>query len=178
MNTTANTFDMDAFNKAWDDFHAAMKPLTDRIGFTSFKHYKRMSEETLCFDSNLTLDGKKIGFVRNDGRGGCTDITFTDNSMWEKMNAEIDSLWTGDKSNRLSFETLVSSLAAEYAEDQEWKAYAKRAVTRGGTAFRCAAAESPTRTAQFSMLNSRNPASVQKARDEITSQGFVILAEA
>lgn len=171
-------FDMDAFNKGWDDFHLAVKPFTDRIGFSSFKHYKRLSEETLCFDSNITLDGKKVGFARNDGHGGCTDITFTDNNLWKTVNEEIDRLWTGDKKHRLSFESLLSSLAAAFAEDKEWEAYVKRAVKRGGTAFRCAKAERPSQTFQFVMLNSRNPASVQKAHDEIISQGMVVIAQA
>jgi hypothetical protein len=31
------------------------------------------SEETLAFDATVTLNGKPIGVVRNDGRGGCND---------------------------------------------------------------------------------------------------------
>ena len=171
-------FDVDAFNKAWDDFHADMKPLSDRIGFSSFKHFKSMSEETMCFSSNITLDGKKIGYAKNDGHGGCTDIHFDDVSMWDKMNAEIDRLWTGDKKHRLCFESFLSSLAAAFAEDKDWEAYAKRVLKRGGTAFRCAKLERPSQTFQFATLNSRNPASVKKAHDDIVSQGMIVIAQA
>ncbi len=34
-----------------------------------------MSEETNCFVADLYINGKKIGYVKNDGRGGCTDYT-------------------------------------------------------------------------------------------------------
>ena len=33
-----------------------------------------MSEETNCFVADLYVDGKKIGYCKNDGHGGCTDI--------------------------------------------------------------------------------------------------------
>jgi hypothetical protein len=178
MSTIHETFDMDAFDKAWDAFHAAMKPLSDRIGFTSFKHYKSMSEETMCFNANITFDGKNIGYAKNDGHGGETSIYFDDPAMWGYLNAEIRRIWDGDPKDILGLETFISSLAAAFAEDKDWAAYAKRVLKRGGTAFRCAKVERPTHTYQFATLNSRNPASVQKARDEITSQGFVIMAEA
>lgn len=177
MSNTATPIGMDAFEKAWDDFHAAMKPLSDRIGFSSFKEYKSMSEETMCFNANITLDGKKVGYARNDGQGGETAIFFDDVSMWDSLNAEIRRLWNGDPKDILGLETFISSLASEFASHKDWDAYAKRVVKRGGTAFRCAKAERPAKTYQFATLNSRNPASVQKARNDLVSQGFVILAE-
>ncbi len=35
---------------------------------------ERMSEETNCFVADLYIDGKKVGYCKNDGHGGCTDI--------------------------------------------------------------------------------------------------------
>lgn len=178
MNSTETDYDFEAFNKAWDDFHDAIKPLSDRIGFSSFKEYKSMSEETMCFNANITLDGKKIGHAKNSGHGGSTDIIFSDPTMWDRLNGEIDRLWKGDKKNRLNLETIISSLASAFAEEKDWEAYAKRVVKRGGTAFRCALLERPTKTHQFASLNSRNPASVKRAQDELISQGLVVIAEA
>lgn len=40
----------------------------------NIKFYESMSEETNCFQADLFIDGKKRGEVKNDGRGGCTDV--------------------------------------------------------------------------------------------------------
>lgn len=34
---------------------------------------ERFSEETTCFRADLYLNGKKVGYAENDGRGGCTN---------------------------------------------------------------------------------------------------------
>jgi hypothetical protein len=34
---------------------------------------EELSEETLLFGGDLFADGKKIGYFKNDGHGGCTD---------------------------------------------------------------------------------------------------------
>ena len=40
------------------------------IDLKSFKHYSRLSQETVAFDAVLYVDGKKMGTVQNEGRGG------------------------------------------------------------------------------------------------------------
>ena len=37
------------------------------------------SEETVMFKSDLYIDGKKVGYCKNDGRGGCTFYSHYDN---------------------------------------------------------------------------------------------------
>ena len=180
--TTANnidgsSFDVGAFEKAWDDFHDAMKPLSLRIGFTFFKEYKSMSEETMCFSANITLDGVKVGRAKNDGHGGCTDIVFDDKTLWNTLSDEISRLWNGNPEDRLDLETFMSSLAFDVAGDKDWDAYAKRAVKRGATAFRCAKLERPRKTYGFVAINSRNPESIKKTHEQLTSQGLIILAQ-
>lgn len=168
-----------AFDKEWDDFHSTLKPLSDRFSFKSFKHFKSMSEETMCFEAALFFDGKKVGYARNMGHGGETDVYIEPSSVRDFVYGEIKRLWSSlNPASHMGLETLISSLAFNYSEQKDWEAYAKRTVKRGGTAFRCAKAETPTRTDQFAMLNSRNPASVQRAKDELTSQGFVVIEEA
>jgi hypothetical protein len=34
---------------------------------------ERMSDETNCFVADLYIDGKKVGYVNNEGHGGCTN---------------------------------------------------------------------------------------------------------
>ena len=44
-----------------------------KIQLKSIKHSKTFSEETEMFNADLWINGKKIGYCKNDGRGGCTD---------------------------------------------------------------------------------------------------------
>ena len=41
------------------------------------KIHDDMSEETTCFSAEMWEGGVKIGYVKNDGRGGCDHITPT-----------------------------------------------------------------------------------------------------
>jgi hypothetical protein len=34
---------------------------------------ERLSEETNCFSADLYINGKKVGYCKNNGQGGCTD---------------------------------------------------------------------------------------------------------
>jgi len=44
-----------------------------KIELKKISFSERMSEETNCFAADLFINGKKVGYVKNDGRGGCTD---------------------------------------------------------------------------------------------------------
>ena len=44
-----------------------------KIELKKIEFSERMSEETNCFVADLYADGKKIGYVKNDGHGGSTD---------------------------------------------------------------------------------------------------------
>ena len=46
---------------------------------------KSFSEETICFTADIYVNGKKTGYARNDGRGGCTYY-----SSYHKPNNEHD----------------------------------------------------------------------------------------
>lgn len=45
-----------------------------KIELKKISFNERMSEETNAFVADLYINGKKVGYVKNDGRGGCTDI--------------------------------------------------------------------------------------------------------
>lgn len=45
-----------------------------KIEIKKISFNERMSEETSCFVADLYIDGKKVGYCKNDGHGGCTDI--------------------------------------------------------------------------------------------------------
>ena len=44
-----------------------------KIELKKIEFSERMSEETNCFVADLYIDGKKVGYVKNDGQGGQTD---------------------------------------------------------------------------------------------------------
>jgi len=44
-----------------------------KIELKKISFNERMSEETNCFVADLYINGKKVGYVKNEGHGGCTD---------------------------------------------------------------------------------------------------------
>ena len=49
-----------------------------KLELKNVKFYESMSEETNCFQADLFINGKKIAYVKNDGRGGSTDYNVHD----------------------------------------------------------------------------------------------------
>jgi len=43
------------------------------IELKNIKIAEHLSEETTAFTADIFVNGKKVGYARNDGRGGCTD---------------------------------------------------------------------------------------------------------
>lgn len=50
------------------------------VELKNVKTSKFASEETICFEASVYVDGVKVGVVSNDGRGGC--------NMWSPWSAE------------------------------------------------------------------------------------------
>lgn len=90
---------------------------------------ERMSEETNCFVADLYINGKKVGYVRNDGRGGCTDYhgnTKEDNVLIAEAEAYCKSL-PNVRSEELNFEypnsleNTIDELFENYLKEREQK---------------------------------------------------------
>lgn len=67
-----------------------MKIELKRISFN-----ERMSDETNCFVADLYIEGKKVGYCKNDGRGGCTEYhgnTKADNVLLAKAEEYCKTL--------------------------------------------------------------------------------------
>lgn len=43
-----------------------------KIELKDIKFFEEMSEETNAFTANIVVNGKKVGYAKNDGQGGCT----------------------------------------------------------------------------------------------------------
>lgn len=74
-----------------------------KITLKSIKYSAFASEETVCYQATLLIDGKKIGTVKNDGRGG-PDYFWGDNHAWQianewcKANLPVDKIERSDGS--------------------------------------------------------------------------------
>ena len=44
-----------------------------KIELKNIKVYSDMSEETTAFSADIFINGRKAGYAKNDGRGGCTE---------------------------------------------------------------------------------------------------------
>lgn len=44
-----------------------------KIELKNIKIYEQMSEETTAFSADIYVGGKKAGYAKNDGRGGCNE---------------------------------------------------------------------------------------------------------
>lgn len=45
-----------------------------KIELKNIKHSEFASHETNCFEAVIYIDGKRVGLVSNDGKGGCDDV--------------------------------------------------------------------------------------------------------
>ena len=57
-----------------------------KLQLKKIKIYDELSEETICFTAELYADGKKVATVKNDGRGGSTDVYFAEG--WRSESAQ------------------------------------------------------------------------------------------
>ena len=60
------------------------------ITVKNVKHYPTMSEETLCFEASIYIDGKSAGGVSNRGYGGCN--SYDNHTTEATLNAYAKTL--------------------------------------------------------------------------------------
>lgn len=74
-----------------------------RVELKSYKEVKSRSEETVCFNAKVYVDGKLVGEVDNDGRGGCHRW-----SPWSAQTIVADIAKTMPKYATVEFEVAES----------------------------------------------------------------------
>ena len=95
-----------------------------KIELKKISFNERMSEETNCFIADLYINGKKVGYVKNDGCGGCTDYrgnTREDNVLIAEAEAYFKPL-PKVKEEKYNFEYQPT---LENAIDEEFEKYLK-----------------------------------------------------
>jgi len=94
-----------------------------------------MSEETNCFVADLHIDGKKVGYAKNNGQGGCTDYnayTPEDHKIIAEAEVYCKTL-PKTKFHDMEFDQSLESVIDEYFENwlntKELKKFEKKMET-------------------------------------------------
>lgn len=97
-----------------------------KIELKKIKIAANMSEETTAFTAELFVNGKNIGYVKNDGRGGCTDYyNNPDEKSKEALKAaeaycltlpEVDY---GSFKHKMDLETFIDELLDKHLKEKE-----------------------------------------------------------
>ena len=85
-----------------------------KLQLKKIKIYDELSEETICFTAELYADGKKVATVKNDGRGGSTDVYFTEGWRSESVQRVIQYA----KENPIVYKSLWGDLVGDQVENQ------------------------------------------------------------
>jgi hypothetical protein len=88
------------------------------------KIHPDMSQETDCFSATLYCDGKQVGFVQNQGTGGCHMYHWKDYQVGRKIED-----WAKTQPFKFDFEHLdqiVNRLLKKYEEQRQLKRWCKK----------------------------------------------------
>lgn len=96
-----------------------------KIELKSIKFSEAMSEETNAFTANLYINGKKVGYCKNQGHGGCTDYN-SDSPEFRPVIAEAEAYckslpvtkWKGMEFDQ-SLESVIDGLLEDWLKAKE-----------------------------------------------------------
>ena len=92
-----------------------------KIELKQIKYSDWASEETSCFQANIYLNGKKVGFCNNDGKGGCTSYNRVPNVDY-KVIQEMEEYCKGlppitYKSSLIDKDIVIDMCLEHYLDD-------------------------------------------------------------
>jgi hypothetical protein len=144
-----------------------------KIELRKISFNERMSEETNCFVADLYINGKKVGYCKNEGHGGCTDYrgnTKEDNVLIAEAEKYFKSL-PKVKVEGLNFmlqptlENAIDEQLEEYLKAKERKKFEKYMVD--AILFGVPNGHSYTRIKFRVPLSKINPLALQQKVNEI-----------
>ena len=108
-----------------------------KIELKKISFNERMSEETNCFVADLYINGKKVGYVKNEGCGGCTDYhgyTKEDNLIIREAEAYCKTLprvrvEEYDFDYQPTLESVIDDELQKYLKEKEGKKMQKLFIT-------------------------------------------------
>jgi hypothetical protein len=84
-----------------------------------------MSEETTAFNASLYINGKKVGWAKNQGTGGPTDYGADDHKEYAILKTADEYYQKKEQ----SLEDVIGNLLEEYLVEQDGKKMKKRMLT-------------------------------------------------
>lgn len=94
-----------------------------KIELKNFKHYDRLSEETLCFVGNIWVNGIKCGYAENSGKGGCANYHHEGTEISRELIRDAEGFCESNKTTLYNF---LDDLACQMASKKERDAIAKK----------------------------------------------------
>lgn len=106
----------------------------NRVTLKSIKFSEALSEETNAFTADIFFDGKKIGYAKNDGHGGCTDYNRYPDKMdkLKECMAFCESLPQIDLGHfqiDCNLENVIDDLFEDWLKQREQKQLEKKMQT-------------------------------------------------
>ena len=106
-----------------------------KIELKSIRFSEAMSEETNAFTANLYINGKKVGYCKNQGHGGCTDYN-ADSPEDRKAIADAETYckalpktkWK-DMEFDQSLESVIDQLLEDWLKAKETKKLERKMKT-------------------------------------------------
>lgn len=94
-----------------------------KIELKNFKHYDRLSEETLCFVGNLWVNGIKCGYAENSGKGESASYHHEGTESSRQLMKEAEKYCESIGTTLYNF---LDDLACQIASKKEKEAIAKK----------------------------------------------------
>ena len=94
-----------------------------KIELKNFKHYDRLSEETLCFVGNIWVNGVKCGSADNSGKGGCASYHHEGTEASRELIRDAEGFC---ESNGTTLYNFLDDLAVKIATEKERETIAKK----------------------------------------------------
>ena len=102
-----------------------------KVELKNVKICKWASEETLCFNASIYLNGKKVGTVENSGHGGCNFYHFDDRDIEQKFYDYCKSLppieFNGEPLE-MDADLYISELLENYEYAKKVRQYSKKNI--------------------------------------------------
>ena len=94
-----------------------------KIELKNFKHYDRLSEETLAFSGNIWVNGIKCGSADNTGKGGCASYDHEGTEASRKLIRDAEKFCESTGTTLYDF---LDDLACQIATKKERETIAKK----------------------------------------------------
>lgn len=102
------------------------------ITLKNLKYAEFASEETHCFEATVYVDGKSVGRVSNDGRGGCNTYDFDARELSEHIkaaNIQVESF--GMKLTK-DLDWVITDLVNDSLTIKDAKAFRNKVAKKSG----------------------------------------------